>query len=355
VLAKDMTFELPADLRFYWNNICSFLSADLVRSLPSGGVESFKSLNSAVFVSSAVLLSAAFLTGSVAAVVRKRWEIIVMLLAGIPYVMVHAIYPYRLARFCVPVQWIGLVIAAYGALVFWQWFAARPKPKFLVPVLQIAGSVLFILWAVKVADTLGFAKRSCPVLGRLVIISSILVVVGFAILQFVRRSKPSTGWLVVPTFLSLAVLSNATATGFLMGSGQSGANFKSLSLWFLENARPDDRMLTTMPSFMPIYTDLPIERFEHPVNIPPEQAKDFPAFIEACRKYNVTLIAWDSRLAGRTNDRYYKLWGLDRIRALGAPFYGRQVDRIGPCRLVHIISDGSPKIAVYRIMPTGTE
>lgn len=355
VLAKDMTFELPADLRFYWNNICSFLNADLIRTLSSGQVERFEALNSAVFVLSAVLLAVAFLTGSVTAVIRKRWEIIVMLLAGIPYVMVHAIYPYRLARFCVPVQWIGLVIAAYGALVFWQWFAAKPKPKFLVPVLQLAGAVIFIVWAIKIADTLKFAKRQCPVLGQLVTMSSILVVVGFVILQVTRRGKPSLRWLIVPAFLVLAVVSNGTTTGFLMGSGQSGANFKRLGLWFYENAKADDRMLTTMPSWMPIYTDLPIERFEHPVNIPPEQAKDFPALIRECRKLNVTLIAWDSRLAGSPNDRYYKLWGLDRIQPLGAPFYGRRVDRVGPCKLVHIIADGSPKIAVYRIMPPSAE
>jgi len=46
------------------------------------------------------------------------------------------------------------------------------------------------------------------------------------------------------------------------------------------------------------------------------------------------------------NDRYYKLWGLDRIQILGKP-----AEQIGPCKLVHVISEGSPGVAIYRIMP----
>ncbi len=348
VLAKDRTFELAADLRFYWRNICSFLNPQLPQPLPSGQLKSFDSLNSAVSVVTAPLLVIAFLGGSIAAVIKKRWDIIVMLLAGIPYVLVHAIYPYRLPRFCIPAAWAGLIIAAYGTITFWQWFVGKPKPKLLIPVLQLIAAVIFILWAVEILVALDYAQTSyCPVIERLALISSLVAVVGFFGLQFLRRYKPSMRWLIIPAFLVLAVVSSTATTGFWMGDGQRFANFKRLGLWFLENAEDDDRMITTMPSWMPIYTGLPIERFEHMVNIPPLEAKDFPAFIRECRKRNVTLIAWDSRLAGATNKRYYKLWGLDRIEILGTP----KGERIGPCQLVHIIREGTPKVAVYRIMP----
>lgn len=346
VLAKDRTFELIADLGFYWRNICSFLNAQLLQSSPSGQVRNFEALNSAVSTVTALLLGIAVLAGSVTAVIKKRWEIIVMLLAGIPYVLVHAIYPYRLSRFCVPAAWAGLIIAAYGAVTLWQWFIKKPKPKFLIPTVQLIGAIIFVLWAVKIVETLNYAEKRCPVIERLAVISSLVAVAGFFGLQFVRRHKPSMRWLIIPAFLVLAVVSNAATTGFLMGNGQSGANFKRLGQWFYENARDDDRMITTMPGFMPIYTSMPSKRFAHIAHISPQDAKDFPAFIRECRKRNITLIAWDSRLAGAPNDRYYKLWGLDRIKMLGNP-----ADRIGPCKLVHVISEGSPGIAIYRIMP----
>jgi len=359
VLSKDRTFEMAADLRFYWSNICSFLNALMLQSSRPGQVKSLEGLNSAVSTLTSLLLVIAFLGGSIVAVIKRRWEIIVMLLAGIPYVMVHAIYPYRLPRFCVPAAWAGLIIAAYGTITFWQWFVGKPKPKFLIPVLQLIGTFIFVLWATKIAGilwvskkagTLTYAQGRCPVISQLTLISALVVVAGFFVLQLVRRRKPSTGWLVVPAFLLLAVVSNATTTGFVMGDGQSNANFKRLGLWFLENAEDDDRMITTMPGWMPIYTGLPIERFEHMGNIRPLEAKDFPAFIQECRKRNITLIAWDSRLAGRPNDRYYKEWGLDRIKVLGAP----KGERVGPCQLVHVISEGSPGVAIYRIMPEPT-
>ncbi len=348
VLSKDRTFELAADLRFYWSNICSFLNALLLQSSRPGQVKSLEGLNSAVSTVTSLLLAIAFLGGSIAAVIKKRWEIIVMLLAGIPYVMVHAIYPYRLPRFCVPAAWAWLIISAYGTITFWRWFVDKQKPKFLIPVLQLIAAVIFILWAVKILATLDYAQtRYCPVIKRLALISSLVTVGGFFGLQLIRRRKLSMKWLIIPAFLVLSVVSNAATTGLLMGNGQSNANFKRLGLWFLENAEDDDRMITTMPVWMRIYTGLPLERFEHMVNIPPLEAKDFPAFIQECRKHNITLIAWDSRLTGKPDGLYYKLWGLDRIKILGSP----KGKRIGPCQLVHILSEGSPGIAVYRILP----
>jgi hypothetical protein len=328
VLSKDRTFELAADLRFYWSNICSFLNALLLESSRPGQVKSLEGLNSAVSTVTSLLLAIAFLGGSIAAVIKRRWEIIVMLLAGIPYVTVHAIYPYRLPRFCIPAAWAGLIIAAYGLVTFWQWFVSKPKPKFLIPVLQLIAAVIFVLWAVKILVTLDYAQaRYCPVIERLALISSLVAVGGFLGLQLIRRRKLSMKWLIIPAFLVLSVVSNAATTGLLMGNGQSNANFKRLGLWFLENAEDDDRMITTMP--------------------PPLEAKDFPAFIQECRKRNITLIAWDSRLTGKPDGLYYKLWGLDRIKILGSP----KGKLIGPCQLVHILSEGSPGIAVYRILP----
>jgi hypothetical protein len=352
VLAKDRTFELAADLRFYSSSICSFLNALLLESSPSGQARSQEELNSAISIVTSLLLAIAFLGGSMAAVIKKRWEIIVMLLAGIPYVMVHAIYPYRLSRFCVPTAWAWLITSAYGTITFWQWFVVRQKPKFVIPVLQLIAAVIFIFWAVKILATLDYVQRRyCPVIERLALISSLVTVVGFLGLQLIRRRKPSMKWLIIPAFLVLSVVSNAATTGLLMGNGQSNANFKRLGLWFLENAKEDDRMITTMPVWLTIYTDLPIERFEHTGNITPLEAKDFPAFIQECRAKKVTLIAWDSRLARSPDDRYYKLWGLDRIQVLAAPFTGQKAKRIGPCQLVHLIPEGTPRVAVWRILP----
>jgi len=350
VLLKDRTFELAADLNLYWQTVCSFINIQLLQTVEFGGVRDLAVLNTAVFWITAAVLLTAFAAGSIAAFINKRWELIFMLLVIAPYILVHAVYPYRLERYCVPAAWAILTVAVYGAIVLRQRFAAGPKPKFLVPALQIAGAVIFIIWSIKASDTLHFAQKKCPALERLVAASAIVSVAGFFAVNLVRRCRPSAGWLVMPAFLVLAVVSSGATSGFLMGNGQDGANFKKLAQWFLKNAGPDDMMLTTMAGFMPIYSGLPAERFVHISSIKPEDANDFTSFVQKCRQRKITIIAWDSRLAGRRNDLYYKLWGIDRVEVLGGPFLGKKTDAIGGCRLVQTISDGTPKIAVWRIV-----
>jgi len=204
---------------------------------------------------------------------------------------------------------------------------------------------------IKIADTFTYARRNCPPVHTLAIAACAVTVVGFFVIQILRRVKFSLAYMVVPLFLVMAVTSNAVTTGFTMGDGKTDANFKTLGEWFLENAGKNEKLVTTMPGFLPIYTGLPQERFIHTGNIKVEDANSFGAFVNECRKLGVTYIAWDSRLAGNRNDLYYKLWGLDRIEILASPFLGKRVSTIGQCQLVKVLQEGNPKIAIYRIMP----
>jgi len=351
LLSKERTFELLVDLRLYWRAICSFIGAPLVRVLSNGQVQPMQELNDLIFKLSAFFLAGFFLLGSVLACVKKRWGLILLLMEGVPYVIVHAMYPYRLDRFCIPVAWAGMLIAAYGAVSSWRWFEERRKPKWFVPVVQSAAIILFVLWSIKAAQTLKLADPVCPVIVQLVIISCIVCVAGSFVLQYVRRAKMSLGWFVVLAFMVLAVINSGVTTGFTMRDGQANANFRVLAQWFQKIAKPGDRIVTTMAGFGPLYTDLPQDRFVHAGAIELDKAKDFNGFVEECRNRGVTFIAWDSRLYRQNSDRYFKMWGLDRWDPLAAPFLGKKVTRIGQCQLVHVITDGTPKIAVYRILP----
>jgi hypothetical protein len=320
---------------------------------------------------------------------------LLLLVIGVPYVLVHAVYPYRLVRFCVPVAWAGLLISVYGAACFltfletrWMaWRHVKPAPQ--------AGAALFLLvWAAGVARTLqlGVQRKVCPGIEVVVFWSVGIALAGYlgwewlaagrrrlaetpppasgganrhrhsagpprsgkktaARLPVWRVAYARLGGLAVPAFLLLAIVSSGTQTAALMEDGKALSNFKKLSLWFRENGQPGDKMMTNMPHYMPLYTGLPADRFVHTGSIPPETAPDFPGFVAACRGTGVTLIAWDSGLANNPQDRYYQLWGLDRVSPLGAAFTNPKRGQIGSCRLVHIIPDGYPRIGVWRIGP----
>ncbi|MBN1973720.1 MAG: hypothetical protein JW787_08785 [Sedimentisphaerales bacterium] len=349
VLEQDRTFELAEDLRLYWKGIMSFLNVELLQKQPSGEQESFKTMNSVIFWITASVLLAAFLTGAVFSFIRRQWEIIVMLITAAPYVFIHAMYPYRLPRFCVPVQWVGLLVAVYGIEIVRRKFFDGNKRKLLITLLSITGTAVFILWALKMGDTFINVRKYCPAIGITTVSVCLIALASFIVMEIIRRSAPSGRWLLLPAFLILATVSSGANIGRAMGNGKSDANFKKLAEWFLDNAKEDDKLMTTMAGFMPIFTGLPAERFLHTGSIPVEDADDFIEFIEKCSEEGVTIIAWDSRIPSA--DRYYKLWGLDRIKVLSAPVYGTKVDTIDRCSLVHMFTEGKPKIAIYRIMP----
>ncbi len=394
VMAEERSFGLGEDLHSYWEVILASVSAPPSRKT-AGGFLVLHGATPALFWLTALPLGLMFLWGSWRGLVQRRSEVLVLLATGVPYVLVHAVYPYRLARFCVPMAWAGLMIALYGAgcvLTFLQdrWALWRH----VKPVLQAGAVVVLLVWTAGVARTLqlGVARKVCPGIERVVCWSAAIAVAGYLGWEWlaavrrrcaetpertgggVSRQRRSAGaprsikripagvpvWrevcthpgrLAVAAFLLLAIVSSGTQTAALMEDGKALQNFKLLSLWFRENGQPGDRMVTNMPYYMPLYTGLPADRFVHTGSIPLETAPDFPRFIEACRARGVTLIAWDSGLANNTRDRYYKLWGLDRVSPLGAGFTGHRKNQIESCRLVHVIPEGYPQIAVWRIGP----
>jgi hypothetical protein len=398
VLAEERSFALRQDLHSYWEVILASVSAPPSRKTSDGFLILHK-VTPVVFWLTALPLGLTFLWGSWQGLVRRRGEILVMLVTGVPYVLVHAVYPYRPVRFCVPVAWAGLMISVYGAGCFLTFLEIRwMSCRHVKPALQAGAVVVLLVWAAGVARTLqlGVQRRVCPGIEVVVFWSAGIAIAGYLGWEWLaagrrRRAEtpPRTGgganrhrrsagpprsgkeiparppvWraayarlgrLAVPAFLLLAVVSSGTQTAALMEDGKALLNFKKLSLWFRENGQPGDRMMTNMPHYMPLYTSLPADRFMHTGSIPRETAPDFPRFVEACRKMGVTLIAWDSGLANNTQDRYYRLWGLDRVSPLGSAFTGRKTGQIGSCRLVYVIPDGYPQIAVWRIGPEGRE
>ncbi len=349
VLGRDRTFQLLEDLQLYWQGIMSFLNVQLGRRNLTGNTVSFEAMNSAIFWITASLLLVTFIAGTVFAFIRKQWEIIVMLITAVPYILIHAVYPYRLSRFCVPVQWVIFLVAAYGLQIIYRKLFAENKRKVLRSILSITVGIVFILWAIKIGESFLNARRICPQIFLASIITLILALVGFVIIEIIRKPAISPGWLLVPVFLFMAVLSSGSNTGLWMNN-KADLNFKKLAEWFLENAEENDKMITTMPSFMTMFNGLPEDRFISSGSISREDANDFADYIEKCKEDGITLIAWDSRIKN-PDDLYYKVWGLNRIEALAAPFVGMKVDMIGRCKLIHVISDGDPKIAIYRIMP----
>ncbi|MFA6185827.1 MAG: hypothetical protein WC770_01265 [Phycisphaerae bacterium] len=350
VMAKDHHFAILADMQLYVRNVCSFLTAPIV-NIVGGQVRSDVDANALIFWLASILLAVTFTTGIVLAIKDKIRPVIAMLIIAVPYILIHAFYPWRLDRFCVPMAWVVLIIAAFGVSRLWQYLKKTVNNSVVISAIQFFGALIFAVWAYALCDTLTAVNQACPPLFKLTVSSIILVCVGFFIIQILARKSFSTQWLIVPAFLVLAIISNAIGTGITMSNGQKGINFQRLAKWFAQNAKDNENMATTMAGFMPFYCGLPDERFLHTSKVTGEDGNDFSSFIKSCDKHNITYIAWDARSGALRHEYFYKLWKFDKIDILGAPFYGQRVDAIGRCKLIQIFSSGEPQIAVYKILP----
>ncbi len=354
VLAEERSFALWQDLNTYWWEMTAWINAPPSWKM-AGRSHVIHAAEPILLLLTAPALGLTFLWGSWQGWRQRRWEILAILVTGVLYSLIHAVYPYRMDRYCVPVSWAGLIIAVYGArqvlaLLEDRWSAWRRVKS----ILLVSTTPLFLVWALGIAITLQAGldlNKVNPALGAIVCWSEIMTLAGYLGYEWLRGARRGLHWLAVPAFLALAIVSSGTLIGKTMGNGKFQVNFKTLSLWFQEHAQPGDKMVTTMPHYMGIYTGSPADAFVQTGSIAPETAPDLPSFIRACRQMGVTLIAWDSRLADTPEDRYYKLWALDRIQPLGQPFTNQPAGRIESCELVLVISEEWPKIAVWRILP----
>ncbi len=354
VLAEERSFALWHDLNNYWWAMTAWINAP-----PSwktaGGSRVIHAAEPVLFLLTAPLLGLMFLWGSWQGWRQRRGEILVVLVTSVPYILIHAFYPYRLERYCVPLAWAGLIIAVFGARQILAFLRDRWAAWHRVRAILLVGAApLFIVWALGITLTLNAGmelKKVSPVVGAAVCWSAILALVGYLGYEWVRGARRGLHWLAVPAFLTLAIVSSGTLAGKVMGDGKYLTSFKTLSLWFQANAQSGDKMVTTMPHYLRVYTGLPLDSFVQTGSITPETAPDLPGFIRACRQMGVTLIAWDSRLVGNPQDRYYKLWGLDRLEPLGQPFTDQPAGRVESCGLVFLVSEEWPGIAVWRLLP----
>lgn len=350
VMAKDHHFALTADMQLYVRNVCSFFTAPIV-NIVGGQVKSNVDANAFIFWLASILLAVTFITGTVLAIKDKNRAIIAMLIIAVPYILLHAFYPWRLDRFCVPMVWIVLIIAVFGASRLWQYLKKAINNSTAISVIQFFSALILAVWAYALCDTLKLVNQDCPPLFKLTVSSIALACVGFFIMQILARKSFSTQWLIVPAFLILAIVSNSIGTGIAMSNGQKGINFQRLAQWFANNAKDNEKMATTMAGFMPFYCGLPEERFLHTREVTGEDGNDFGSFIKSCDKHNITYIAWDARAGALRHEYLYNLWKFGKIDILGAPLRGQRVDTIGRCKLIKIFNNGEPLIAVYKILP----
>ena len=248
---------------------------------------------------------------------KRSREHIALVIFFVCYISVHSLRMVSMNRYCVPIIWETLLLSICGLICFWRVLNWKDFiPRLVIVVLQIAVSVAAGIWMYKLIAFLPKAavisERSESVcyagLGLVV-----LILLGNIILY---KGRYLAGTVAVSMVVGLMVVSNQFVLVRQLGGGKGDMEFKELADWYVENAKPGEKMVTTMPHIVKLYAPSASRYFLHPTGIKGENANDFTA---NCYKRNVTYIAWDSRIGLSSRDAYYKRWRIGRIGMLKEP------------------------------------
>ncbi|RKY08085.1 MAG: hypothetical protein DRP66_05325 [Planctomycetota bacterium] len=277
-------------------------------------------------------------------VYKKQWKVSAPLSMLISCFFVHAMRTNTRTRYAMPMGWLVLLLCLYGLVGGLRLLSQNKRftaPKPIVVTLQIILLIGSIVWLCVLAPYL-------PKLGQIssrsvsVAYAGIGVVIAVTIGGiFVCKTRFGLGRVAVAVLLCLMIVSNQFSLARVVGNGDRDREFKLLADWYVANAKPGEKLVTTMGQVVRIYAPKYAGGFVRTESI---AGDDREGFVEDCYKKNITYVAWDSRLGLSRGNTYYRRYGLDRIAALQG---GRDT---GPYRFLTTLTVNSRRyIHVYRL------
>ncbi len=293
-------------------------------------------------VVSKIVVSVGFLTTVVWAVIKRHRHTLALLLFWFCYVSVHSMRHLSLHRYCVPVVWLTVLLVCRGMQIFWGWIG---NERFVGKALSW-GAGLFLLvaagiWLLRLVVYVPRTSRISSDFTTVPYAATAMVCLVFGLMYYMGGDRRILRNLAVAVLMCLLLVSNQFALATPVGSGRRDVEFKELADWYVENAKPGEKLVTTMPQVVRIYAPKHAGSFIRTENI---GGDDAAGFVEDCYKRNITYVAWDSRLGRAKGDSYYRAYGLVRIQGLQM---GRNT---GPYRFLETLTANSRRyIHIYRL------
>jgi len=258
-----------------------------------------------------------FFFGSVYGLCKRKWEILALLIFFVPYFLLHSRYPYPIQRFHSTIFWIAILICWFGWQSFWRIIDGNGRiPRAIVLVLQASVATIAVIWLVQLVPYLPKISQISPTSASLPYIAIILVVTIFVARIFIYKPKYFLRELSILAVVCLVIVSNQFMLVRLLGDGQRDNEFKLLADWYIANAEPGEKMLTTLPHVVRIYAP---EHKDSLLQVGGIKAENQSEFIKKCYDEKITYVAWDSRLGLAPGNEYYKFWGMKNIAMLAKP------------------------------------
>ncbi len=283
-----------------------------------------------------------FCFGAVWSLVRKRWDILVLLIFFVPYFLIHAAYPYPIPRYHATIFWIMFLICWFGLQGIWELLVRYAHiHKHIKTVLGISLAVLAVFWITALSPLLSNLTPISPRSVSVVYVAAGLAAVIVVLRCFMSKSKGLLRELIVLIVVISLIVSNQFMLARRVGTGQREKEFKILAQWYKEIYKPDDKIAVYMAPVVKLFVP---ELADSVVALPFADTQE--EFIEKCREEGITYVVWATREMSKPKTEGYKMAGLHNIAFL------YKTQDIGPYKFVKQIKNRSELVNIFRLVYT---
>jgi hypothetical protein len=283
---------------------------------------------------------AGFVLGCIFSIVRRQWEMLMLLLFFVPYFILHAYYPYPLTRFHTVIFWIAILIAWYGLQSIGGFVTQKAKlPWQATLVLKIGVTIAAGLWFVDLARSFGEAAKFSPDSASMPYVAMLAVGVIIVSRVLVEHPIQISRHLCAASMLCLVIASNQFVLVSLVGDGRREIEFKMLGEWFAANGKPGEKLAVYQ-------NDTQLFAGKNAPNVVGFPKADTPEeLVGKLRQQGITYVVWATR-EGYSHGQHtgYQQLGLDKtIAFLNKP------QSIGPYEFVKQIGSEKGYVNVFRL------
>ena len=292
-----------------------------------------------LFKLSQAICIAGFLLGCIWACLKRRWQGLVLLLFFVPYFILHAYYPYPLARFHSTIFWIALLIVWFGLQSTGGALARKAQfGQAAAIALQVVIIILAGIWSASLIRYFGVASSASPTSATIPYAAMTVVFIIIVMRIRIGKLRVLPHNLCIAALMCLVIASNQFLLANLLGDGKREIEFKQLGEWFAANAGPGEKLA--------VYNNIAlIYAGKNSANLVGYPGADGPEeLVNKLRDEHITYVTWATRegIGNRHND--YRFAGLDKNIALLA-----NPRDIGPYKFVTQVGNNKGYINIFRL------
>jgi|GEM_PF-5607047 len=231
--------------------------------------------------------------------------------------------------------WVVLLLGLCLALGVWKFFSPHTVvPKPIVIGLSIIVLTVSLLWWFRLFPHLStiaiFTQYKYYVTYYIPYVGIGVVAVALAIRLITSRAKTIFPDLAASALVCLMITSNQFHLAPGVKTGKMDIEFRNLANWYLDNAKPDEKLVTSMPHVVNIFAPKKKVNFIRTSQVSGRSPSEF---VQNCRLTDADYVAWDSRIGIALTNSYYYSWRIDNMREWRL----RQEGDHGPFSFVHKI------------------